>query len=182
MTIDTWHDFKTMVLLKEPDIILNKGLSEDEIQSYLDFINNHHIPDELIEILYDSNGQCHNSNPVFLEFWNGILASDLFFHHYNFMSLNDVKEAYKFIQTYSKGKIDTNLIPFAEINSMKRDKGTTVFSIHNFDKTIYKIFCFIDDRGYVPVLEFSSEKFAKNLNEFLENQILWRNIGNGLDL
>jgi len=173
MIIDIWNKFKTN-LAHEPNIVLNKGLSEDEIKSLLDFIDDLHIPDDLIEILCDSNGQCCNSNPVFLEFWNGMLASDLFFYYYNFMSLNDIRETYNFIQTYSKGKIDINLIPFAKINNMVKNKGTTVFTIHKLDKTVYKTFCFINDSGYVPVSEFRSEKFAKNLSEFLENQILWR--------
>jgi len=173
MVIDIWNEFKTN-LVNKPNIVFNKGLSEDEIKSSLDFIDDHHIPDELIEILCDSNGQSCNSVPIFLEFWNGILASDLFFYYYDFMSLNDIRETYNFIQTYSKGKIDVDLIPFAKINNVFKDKGTTVFTIHNCDKTIHKTFCFIDDRGYVPVPEFRSEKFAKNLNEFLENQILWR--------
>jgi len=172
-TISTWNKFKSNILADKFILVLNEGLSDDEIKFNKDFINHHHVPSELIEILRDSNGQNYNSNPIFLEFWNGILSSDLFFCYYKFLSLNDVKETYSFIQTYSKGKIDTNLIPFAEINNTDRDKGTTVFTIHNFDKTIHKTFCFTNDSGYVPISEFRSEKFAKNMNEFLETQILW---------
>ena len=176
MTINIWNEFKT-ILVNEPNIVLNKGLSEDEIKLSLDFIDAH-MPDELIEILCDSNGQCCNSNPIFLEFWTGMLASDLFFYYYNFMALNDIRETYDFIQTYSKSEIDINLIPFAKIKNVVKNEGTIVFTIHKLDKTVYKTFCFINDSGYVPVSEFRSEKFAKNLSEFLENQILWRTMGN----
>ena len=78
MIINIWNEFKT-ILANEPNIVLNKGLSEDEIKSSLDFIGTSHVLDELIEILCDSNGQHCNSNPIFLEFWTGMLVSDLFF-------------------------------------------------------------------------------------------------------
>ena len=92
------------------------------------------------------------------------------------MALNDIRETYDFIQTYSKSKIDINLIPFAKINNADKNEGTIVFTIHKLDKAVYKTFCFINDSGYVPISEFRSEKFAKNLSEFLENQILWRTL------
>ena len=179
-TINTWNKFKANILAGKSTLIFNKGLNIDEIRLYKDFIDNNHIPDELLVILSDSNGQCYNSNPIFIEFRSKILTSDLIFYHYKFLSLKNIKEAYNFMQSYSKGKIDANLIPFAEINNVERNNGTTVFTIHNFDKTVHKTFCFTNDRGYVPIFEFRSDKFAKNLNEFLENQILWYSLMNNV--
>jgi hypothetical protein len=170
-TIDAWDNFKTMILTQYSALILNKGLTDHDIKKHQGFINNYHFPDEILKVLHETNGQDYNSNPIFLEFQNGILG--LNFCYYKFLSLTDIIETHNFMQSYSKGKIDMNLIPFAKIEKTTNDNGTTTFTIHNTKKTIYKTFCFINDYGYKPIYEFRSEKFANNLNEFLENQILW---------
>jgi hypothetical protein len=172
-TINTWSIFKTGVMSKKGKLIFNNGLTDDEKKNHQEFIDKYHIPDELLEILCDSNGQYSKSESVFLEIKTGILG--LNFLHYNFLSLTDIIKIYSFIQSYSKSEIDMDLIPFARLEKSIEENVLVVFTIHTIDKTIYKTQFYEWDR-FITHFEFRSEKFATDLNEFLESQILWYSV------
>jgi hypothetical protein len=172
-TMKTWNNFKTSILAKKSTLIFKEGLTNIEIKANQDFINTHHFPIELLEILSDSNGQDLNSDPIFLELDSRY--SGLNFNYYKFLSLVNIKEMFLFIQSFSKGRIDTNLIPFANIEKIIGDKGSIVFTIHTIEKIIYRTQFYEWDR-FGTMSEFRSEKFAKNMDEFLENQILWHSL------
>lgn len=169
-TINTWGRFKTSVILKQGRLIFNNGLTNDEKKNHQEFIDKHFLPNELLEILCDVNGQDFKSESVFLEIKTGILG--LNFLHYNFLSLADIIKIYGFIQSYSRGKTDMNLIPFAVLKKAVEENVSTALTIHTIDNNIYKTQFYEWDR-FITHFEFRSEKFAISLNEFLENQILW---------
>jgi hypothetical protein len=74
-----------------------------------------------------------------------------------------------------KENIDRNLIPFAKIEKSIGHEKFAAFAIHATEKTIYKIEFYEWDR-FVTHFEFRSNKFANNMSDFLENQILWYGI------
>jgi hypothetical protein len=165
--LKTWRTFKLNKLSEKKDSIFNIGLSDDEIILNKEFVDNY-IPKELLEILQDSNGQKENTEPVFLEL-------GLSFSYYNFLSLNRIKNTYSSINSFFKTDIKTDFIPFATINKVIGNRGSIAFTINRNDKTIHKIQFYEWDR-FITHTEFRTEKFANNLNDFLENQILWNNI------
>jgi hypothetical protein len=169
-TIYAWDRFKTSAILKKTKVVFNAGLTNNDKKNHKDFMDKYHLPNELLEILCDSNGQNYNSDAIFLELNNGILGMNFLYYH--FLSLADIIKIYGLIQSHSKGEIDINLIPFAKLEKPVEKNVLTVFAIHTIDKTIYKTQVYEWER-FITHFEFRSEKFAANLNDFLENQILW---------
>jgi hypothetical protein len=173
--INIWNDFKIKVLCNN-SILLNRGILNHEKIENMEFIDKY-IPNELLEILCDSNGQKTNTLPIFLEFINSIIGLNFF--HYKFLSLSEIIDTYNFMQSYSNGKIEYTQIPFAKLIPPKDScniLGITTFTIHLKNKSIYKTLCFINDFAYKPISEFRSEIFTNNMSDFLENQIIWNNL------
>jgi hypothetical protein len=95
--LDIWRNLK----LCKSNIFLNEGLSNIEIKKNQEFINKY-IPEELLEILKNSNGQIANSESLFSEFKNNILG--ITFSHYNFLSLDEIIETYEELRPFFKKK------------------------------------------------------------------------------
>lgn len=169
-TNQMWNEFKTIIEAENKEDIFEVGLSEVEFNNS-GFKKN--IPKDLLEILLDSNGQKNNSMPIFFEFKNH--PSGTIKWWFNYLSLEEIIETYNFIQDYTKNQIDVNLIPFAKHDKELGDKGTMAFTLNRIDNSIHRTLFYEYDR-FVTVFEFRSEKIANNLNEFLENQILWRTL------
>ncbi|WP_269242510.1 hypothetical protein [Flavobacterium limnophilum] len=165
-----WKEFKSAIISESKEYDFEIGLSAEELKD-CKFKNS--IPDELLDVLYDSNGQKINSKPMFFEFKNQ--ANGIILWKFNFLNLEQIILTYNFIQEYTKTQIDANLIPFAKYEKGLGDQGTMAFTINKIDKTIHRTLFYEYDR-FVTVFEFRSEKIANNLNDFLENQILWRTL------
>ncbi|NDW11226.1 hypothetical protein [Dysgonomonas sp. 520] len=163
MTIlETWEELK----LNIKNIELNSGLNDEEIDCY----NIGSMPDELLDVLKDSNGQKTNSIPLFLELKNNILGADIFY--YQFLSVSEILEIKDKIQSNTIVELE-NLYPFAElVNRNIGEKGFVGFVINSIDKKIYKMQSYVWDR-FGSHNEFKLDIFANSLKEFLENQILW---------
>ena len=160
-----WNKLKTIIENDNKEDTFEEGLSEKEISnsSIRDY-----IPNDLLKILIDSNGQKNNSKPIFFEFKNHSSGTILWW--YNYLSLTQIASTYNFIQEYTKKQVNENLIPFALHEKSIGDKGTMAFTINRIDNSIHRTLYYEYDR-FVTVYEFRSERIANNMDEFLQNQI-----------
>jgi len=165
-----WSELKTAIENENIEDTFEAGLSKIELSnsSFREY-----IPNDLLEILLNSNGQKNNSKPIFFEFKNH--SSGTIIWRFNYMSLAQIVSTYNFIQEYTKKQIDENLIPFAKYEKELGDKGTMAFTINRIDNAIHRTLYYEYDR-FVTVYEFRSEKIANNMDEFLQNQTLWREL------
>lgn len=155
--MEIWNEFKEKIGIEN----FNVGLK----------INKGDIPNELLKIFKDADGQKSDYKPVFLEFRNDILGFNIIL--YKFISYNELLELKEEMIYYTKEK---DLFPFALlVNRQVGDEGAIVFAFSSFDEKIYKVQFYRWDR-FVHHTEFKKEVFANNLNEFLENQVLWNSL------
>ena len=94
---------------------------------------------------------------------------------FNFLNLAEIVSTFNFIQEYTNKQINKNLIPFAKYEKELGTKGTMAFTINRIDNSIYRTLFYEHDR-FVTIYEFRSEKIANDIDEFLQNQILWREL------
>lgn len=129
---------------------------------------------ELIPLYSNWDGQKKDTEGLFFDFMNH--SSGTIVWHYRLLSFQEIIDNYNFIQSYTKGKISEDLIPFAKSIQEFGDNGSVGFAIHIKTKQIFKIHYYEYDR-FVTVYEFSESKINEDFNEFLINQMNWREIG-----
>ena len=153
-----WEVFKTIIGANED---LNKGL-ETSIDSFL--------PEDLYSILRESNAQKKDSSPIFGEFVRRVLGIQNIY--YRFLSLEEILDTINEMNNVDKIE-SLNLIPFAKYSVVFNGEiNTHTFSIDKNSRIIYKTYFFYWEK-FIRHKEFQSEKIAENLEEFIDNQILW---------
>ncbi|WP_448826730.1 SMI1/KNR4 family protein [Capnocytophaga bilenii] len=153
-----WEVFKTIIGANED---FNKGI-EIGINLFL--------PEDLYSILRESNGQKKDTSPIFGEFVRGVLGTQNIY--YRFLSLQEILETINEMKNVDKIE-SINLIPFAKYSIVFNGEiNTHIFSIDKNSRIIYKIYFFYWEK-FIRHKEFRSEKITENLEEFIDNQILW---------
>ena len=153
-----WEVFKTIIGANED---FNKGI-EISINLFL--------PEDLYSILRESNGQKKDTSPIFGEFVRGVLRTQNIY--YRFLSLQEILETINEMKNVDKIE-SINLIPFAKYSVVFNGEiNTHIFSIDKNSRIIYKTYFFYWEK-FIRHKEFQSEKIAENLEEFIDNQILW---------
>lgn len=155
-----WEIFKTTICVSNEE--LNDGI---EINN-----TNYFFPEQLYYILKESNGQKKNTLPIFGEFRN--TSSGIEIIYYNFLSLQEILETFDNMKNFNYEK-SISLIPFAKKITIANENSINyVLCVNKDNSQIYRV-CFFHWERFVNHKEFQSEKIAKNLDEFLDNQILW---------
>lgn len=154
--LKTWQDFKKII----DNDCFNIGVQNDNII----------FTEELSIILKDSNGQKKSTPPIFGEFRNILLGTESFY--YNFISSQEILETINEMKEFDCKK-SVNLIPFAKnYTTVDGDSISCVLCVNKDNNQVYRV-CFFRWERFVEHKEFQSEKIAKDLEEFLTNQILW---------
>ncbi len=151
-----WYDF-----VKLSPIELNIGISK-KLQNNSDWVN---FPEDLKTILKINNGQKKLKGGFF-----GILSDGKTIYKFSFLDFESILKSRKIIKEMKIREIDENEFPFAFIKS--RDIGGFGFSINSINKQINYISFSEYDYNGGTVHNKGKYKYANNMIEFLENQIM----------